>query len=212
MRGKLLSLLLLAGALAGCKNGPDVVYRPYPQILPQHIRKICVQPFINKTAYFGLEDRLTQAVINEFLKNGNYAVVPENQADGVVLGEVRRYILTPVQYDAAMVPTLYKLDILLKVQFYDRASNTYLWTEPALPGIQNYSASTLPGGMTEEQAREQIWQLLSRDIVRRTVEGFGTVTSESSRKGSFNQPPIGNSTGAVQGLAPSSGVNPSNNP
>ena len=171
-----------------------------------------MQPFVNKTAYFGLEDRLTQAVINEFLKDGNYAIVPEAQADGIVLGEIRRYILTPVQYDAAMVPTLFKLDILLKVQFYDRASNTYLWTEPALPGIQNYSAPTLPGGMTEEQAREQIWTILSRDIVRRTVEGFGTVTSESSRKGSFNQPPIGQSTPTVQGLTPPQGVDPSNNP
>lgn len=199
MRVKLAVLALVAG-LAGCKNGPDVVYRPYPQILPQHITKISVQPFVNKTAYFGLEDRLTQQVINEFLKDGNYAIVPDSQANGIVVGEIRRYILTPVQYDAAMVPTLYKLDILLKVQFYDKASNTYLWTEPALPGIQNYSASTLPGGMTEEQAREQVWSVLARDIVRRTVEGFGTVTSESSRKGSYNQPPIGFSTAPAQNV------------
>jgi hypothetical protein len=36
--------------------------------------------------------------------------------------------------------------------------------------------------MTEEQAREKLWDIMSKDIVKRTVEGFGSVTGVSSKK------------------------------
>ncbi len=183
----------------GCADS-GVKYRPAAQKLPPHIKRIAVRPFANKTPQFGLEDKLTLRVIDEFLKNGEYGTVPEASADGIVIGEITRYILTPVQYDANLVPTIYKLDILLSVKFLDKAYNTFLWHEPALQGIQNYSASTLPGGMTEEQAREAVWNILSRDIVKRTVEGFGSVTSASQRRISPTEPEV--STGTPRGPAP----------
>ena len=190
----LVAFLCFSLLFAGCA-GSGVTYRPAAQKLPPHIKRIAVRPFINKTPQFGLEDKLTLKVIDEFLKNGEYGIVPEASADGIVLGEISRYILTPVQYDANLVPTVYKLDVLLSVKFLDKAYNILLWHEPALQGIQNYSASTLPGGMTEEMAREVVWNILSRDIVKRTVEGFGSVTSTSERRISPTAPTV--STGAV---------------
>ena len=57
-----------------------------------------------------------------------------------------------------------------------------VWREPALTSTQIYAASTLPGGMTEQQARDIIFEKLSKDIVKRTVDGFGSVRSEDKRK------------------------------
>ena len=141
MRAKLAVLGLLAVLASGCKNGPDVVYRPYPQILPQHITKISVQPFVNKTAYFGLEDRLTQQVINEFLKNGNYAIVPESEANGIVLGEIRRYILTPVQYDAARCPRFTSWTYCSRCSFTTRPATPTCGQNPP---CQAYRTTRLP--------------------------------------------------------------------
>jgi len=33
--------------------------------------------------------------------------------------------------------------------------------------------------MTEEEAREELWERFANDIVRRTIEGFGSVTGVS---------------------------------
>ncbi|MBI4051159.1 MAG: hypothetical protein HY400_01500 [Elusimicrobia bacterium] len=181
MHKKTTSLALLSLFLLSC-GGPDVTYRPAPQILPMHIKKLAVRPFLNKTQQFGLEEKLTLRVTDEFLRDGQFPVVPEGQADGAVVGEITRYILTPVQYDANLVPTVYKLDVIINLQFIDRTRNVILWTEPNLRGIQNYAAPTLPGGMTEEQAREAIWNILARDIVKRTVKGFGEATGISEKK------------------------------
>lgn len=195
--------IVLAAALAwGC--GQDIAYHPAPQILPANIKKVAIRLVVNKTQQFGLEDKFTLAIRDNFLRDGTYPIVPEEDADGVVLVTVQRYVLTPVQYTATLVPTAYKLRVICDLQFIDRASNQILWEERNMEGIQTYAADTLPGGLTEEQAREAIWDSLSRDIVKRVVVGFGSVTGTSSRVISADAP---STAPAAEPAAPIAPVN-----
>lgn len=171
----------LALALCGCATD-DMMYQPARQLLPPSIQSIAVRPVLNKTQQFGLEDKLTLRIRDEFLRNGQYRVTPEASADGVVVVVLKRYILIPTQYDTVLQPTAYKLIITADVEFVDRTKNTILWTEPNLEGVQTYTASTLVGGLTEEQARQLIWDVLARDVVTRTVKGFGAITGASQRR------------------------------
>ena len=170
---------LAAIVFSGCA-GP---YTPAPQILPQHVRKIFVKPFVNSTSQYGLEDKLTLAVTNELINDGRFAVVNnEEGADGMLVGEISKYVLQPLTYDANMVTQQYKLWILVNIYFVDKVKNVTLWSEPNLEGIQIYYDATQPGGKTEEEAREIIWDNMSRDITRRIVDGFGSVTGISDKK------------------------------
>ncbi len=176
---KLLPLVLIALA-AAC--GTDVAYKPTPQILPQHVQRLALRPIVNKTQQFGLEDKLMLRVRDEFLRDGRYPLVPEPESQGIVWITVSRYILTAVQYDATQAATAYKLRILVDLQFVDKSTNQILWEEKNLEGILSFPAQTLRGGLTEEQAREQIWDILARNIVKRVVDGFGSVTGTSERR------------------------------
>jgi len=196
---KLLCIISAAAAFAGCMNTDNIVYRPSEQKMPAHIKRIAVRPFANKTPQFGLEEKITLKVVEEFLKNGEYTVSPEENAEGVIVGEITHYILTPIQYDVNLVPTVYKLNVIAGVRFLDKSENRYLWEEPALQATKIYSASTLPGGLTEEQAREVLWEIIAKKIMLRTVEGFGSVSSESNKK----LPPPPDAAGAV---APAGGA------
>src|SRR5690242_2385600 len=80
-------------------------YNPAPQVLPQYIRKIAIRPVANRTQQYGLEDKLTIAVQSEFNQDGRFQITTEDQADGVVIAEITRYILEPLSYDANHVPT-----------------------------------------------------------------------------------------------------------
>lgn len=192
---KLLFLTVFAG-LAGCTASSDIIYRPAEQKLPIYIKRIAVRPFANKTQQFGLEEKITLKVIDEFLKNGEYLVSPENAAQGVIVGEISHYILTPIQYDVNLVPTVYKLNVIAGLRLLDREQNRYLWEEPALQVTKMYSAANLPGGLTEEQAREALWEILAKDVVLRTVSGFGSVSSASLKKLPGN-PEVQHSSGTV---------------
>jgi hypothetical protein len=179
------TILLAAAALglAACSStSSDIVYKPAAQIMPANIKRISVRPFANKTQQFGLEEKLTLKIIDEFLKNGEYAVSPENAAQGVIVGEISHYILTPIQYDVNMVPTVYKINVIATVRLLDREQNRYIWEEPALQVTKMYSSANLPGGLSEEQAREALWEILAKDVVLRTVSGFGSVSSASYKK------------------------------
>ena len=179
---KLAYMLGLCALFAACA-GENVVYTPQAQIMPQHIKKIAVRPILNRTEVFALEDKFYNELYDTFLRNGMYQIVAENNgAQGVVVTTISRYLNVPIQYDSHLIPTVYRMDIWLDVVFMDATTNTPVWREPAFLGTQIYAASTLPGGMTEQQARDIIFEKLSKDIVKRTVDGFGSVRSENKKK------------------------------
>ena len=181
MKKFLFSIASLA-LLAACAS-EGAIYTPQAQIMPQHIRKIAVRPILNKTEVFALEDKFYNELYDEFLRDGAYRIVSENNgAEGVVVTTISRYLNVPIQYDSQLIPTVYRMDIWLDVVFMDKTTNQPVWREPAFLGTQIYSASTLPGGMTEVQARDIVFQKLSKDIVKRTVDGFGSVMSENKKK------------------------------
>ena len=174
-------ILFIAVALSSCSTA-NIVYNPSQQILPQHIKSIFVKPFSNKTSIFSIEEKLTLKIIDEFIRNGRYKITNFEDADGILEGEIKNYIMIPIQYDANLVPTLYKTTIYYSIRMIDKKFNTTLWQEENLMANQIYSAPTLSGGMSEEMAREKLWDIIAKDVVKRTVEGFGSVTGVSSKK------------------------------
>ena len=179
---KFLLALAAAACVSACAS-EGAVYTPQAQIMPQHIKKVAVRQILNKTEVFALEDKFYNELYDEFLRNGSYQIVSENSgAEGVVVTTISRYLNIPIQYDSQLIPTVYRMDIWLDVVFIDKTNNEPVWREPAFLGTQVYAASTLPGGMTEVQARDLVFQKLSRDIVKRTVDGFGSVMSENKKK------------------------------
>ncbi|MGQ0645362.1 MAG: LPS assembly lipoprotein LptE [Elusimicrobiota bacterium] len=185
-RSVLWRLAPAAALLAGCGES---VYAPKPSLLPAHIRSATLRPFVNKTQYFGLEDKLLLRVSDEFLRDGRLIIVNnESEADGVLAGEIVRYIREPIAFDSTGAEEEIKLWVIIDLKFIDRVNRILLWEEPRLSHEYRYFVETRPGGETEEEARQRLWDLFARDIVRRTVEGFGSVSGASERKIS-NQPP-----------------------
>lgn len=173
---------LAVAALAGCADLGDV-RGPANVILPAHIGKIGLRTFENKTQYFGLEDRFRLKVEQEMIRDGRLAFSgTESDADGIVQGEIVNYIPQVVTYDANNQVLEYRLWVIINVSFLDRKENRVLWEEPRLEQSYRYFVETQVGGMTEEEARERVWDLFARDIVKRVVEGYGSVTGASEKK------------------------------
>ena len=159
------------------------ILQPSVQVLPPHIRKLAVGLFANRTAVAGLEDRLRLETFNEFVRDGRFAVVSSpDDADGYVTGEILYYILQPTQYGPANDPQQFKLRLIMNLYFVDRVNNVTLWQERNLEEVLFFTAATLPGGRSEEDARNAALSNLARKIYVRTIDGFGSVTGTSEKK------------------------------
>jgi len=176
----LLTGLTLLTILISCAG-----YIPAPQILPPHIKKIALPAFENKTIYYGIEEKFTLRVVEEFLRDGRLEITPEENADALLKGVITRYVLQPLTYSADLVVVEeYKLWVIFDLALYEKDKDEPLWEEKNLEGVYRFFAPTSnrPGAVTEEEAREMLWDILARDILRRTIYGFGTVTGASERK------------------------------
>ncbi|MFH1541035.1 MAG: LPS assembly lipoprotein LptE [Elusimicrobiota bacterium] len=169
------SLLII---FSGCASN----YTPAPQVLPQNIKKITIETFKNSTVYYGMEEKLTLTTINEFIGDGRLEVVNSPETDGILCGEITRYVLEPLTYDENHIVKEYKLWILISIMLVDRVKNEVIWQEKNLEGSYRFFVPDIPGGISEEEAREIIWEKFARLILKRTIEGFGAVTGISDKK------------------------------
>jgi hypothetical protein len=167
--------------LTGC-GGTQGEYVPPAIILPASIKSIAVKPFENETSETGIGNKLWLATTDEFIRDGRIQYIDDvNKADGVVIGTIKQYRETELSHDANLVPLEYQLWIVMDLKFLDRKNNQLLWEEPLLEQKLRYFTETQPGGKTTEEAKEELWSRFANDIVRRTIEGFGSVTSSSPR-------------------------------
>jgi hypothetical protein len=176
-----LSSLVILG-LTGCMNLPESQYQAPVILIPLHIKSLAVRPFQNETSQPGIENKLWLATTEEFIRDGRLSYVDsENKADGIVVGTIKQYREIELRHDVNLVPLEYQIWVIMDLKFLDRSNNQYLWEEPLLEQKLQYFSETSPGGKTSEEAREELWRRFSSDIVRRTIEGFGSVTSSSPR-------------------------------
>ncbi|MDR2399077.1 MAG: LPS assembly lipoprotein LptE [Endomicrobium sp.] len=166
-------------------------YEPAAQLLPEHIKNVYVKPFENNTNQFGIESKFTNAVIDEIITDGRLSLVnDEKDADGVLTATIKKYILQPLIYDTSGSVEQYKMWTIVSVSLIDKDNNVTLWTEPNMEGIQIYrdinkrpsDEDAFGEGMSEDEAREIVWGKMSRNIIKRVIKGFGSVTSMSEKK------------------------------
>ncbi len=173
------SYWLLVTGFTGC-----ALYAPAPQLLPPQIKKIAIPTFENKTIYYGIEEKFTLRVIEEFLRDGRLEITKVDNADAILKGEITRYVLEPLTYTSDFVVEEYKLWVIFDLALYEKDKDEPLWEEKNLEGIYRFFAPTSSNisRMTEEEAREKLWDYLASDILRRTIYGFGAVTGASERR------------------------------
>lgn len=162
MKKTFLTLAVLPFVAAGCSFST-----PTRMILPDSIRNVKVEIFSNKTILYGLEDKLFQKISDKLLEDGRLIPVT-GKADGQIIGEITKYELIPLSFDASSVVEQYKLWIEAKFRFVDAENGNVLCEEDYIPiDIRFYPpGSTQPANMieTEQAAQDRAVEELSSEI------------------------------------------------
>jgi hypothetical protein len=165
--GRALGLILAAVVLAGCGYGTR-------GSLPDHIKTVAVPIFKNRTLEPGVETAITSGVVNAFSSGGRVKVVPVDQADAILQGEVVAYSLDGLAFDQTANVRAYRLRVVLNVEFRDVRKSAMLWRQE---GLSETSDFQVQGQVSDTIARgrgamSQAAAEIGRKVVNLALDRF----------------------------------------
>jgi outer membrane lipopolysaccharide assembly protein LptE/RlpB len=169
----LLSLVACATlAASGC--GYHVVGRT--STLPSDWETIAIPAFKNDTTRYRVEQRMTEAVVREFLQRTKYHVVQdEASADAVLQGEVLSIDTNPVLFNATTGEVTTMLVTLhTKVQLVDNHTQKAVYHQDDMVFRDEYQISTDVQSFFEEQdpALDRMSRAFATKLVSNVLENF----------------------------------------
>jgi lipopolysaccharide assembly LptE-like protein len=142
--------------------------------LPAHVKTVAVPVFRNLTQEPAIENVITSAVVNAFASAGRLKVVPVDQADSLLEGEITGYAVDSIAFDPSINAQVFRLRVMLNVQFRDLRNNTMLWRQE---GLQERADFRVAGQVSqtialEEGAARQAAVDIGRKIVSLALDRF----------------------------------------
>lgn len=121
--------------------------------LPEQWTTIAVPALTNKTLRYRIEQRLTAAVVREFLARSQYRIVADPAgADAVVRGEVSNIDSSAVLFDTATGrATTVLVTVRLKVRLEETGSKRVVWQNDNYVFREEYEVSTDVASFFDEQ-------------------------------------------------------------
>lgn len=108
--------------------------------------------FKNRTLEPGVETAITSGVVNAFSSSGRLRVVPAEEADALLEGEVVGYHLDGLAFDRNANVCAYRQRLVLNVEFRDVRRSELLWRRE---GLQETSDFQVVGQVSDTLARGQ---------------------------------------------------------
>lgn len=142
--------------------------------LPEHLKKISVPVFANKTFEYGLESIITQEVISSLNRRPGIEVVESSQnADALFHGEILEYKYTPTLNSQREV-TQYYIHITASVKFMDLIHDKVYWENASFIFHQIYKVTD--GVSSIQASRQKAWkdaaEGFAESVTSVLLEGF----------------------------------------
>jgi hypothetical protein len=162
-------------ALAGCGYallGKGITTDP-------SIKRIGVPLFKDRTGKPGLDQKITQKVVEELLKRGRFDVVPDAAGvDAVVEGELTAYRVQPVSFEGGAGTTTqasrYAITVTAKVTYRKLSEKEPIWANDAFSFRDEYDLGTDPAAFfdREDQTVDRLATSFASSLVSAMLEAF----------------------------------------
>lgn len=166
---RLLPLLLLAGCGYGLVGSGN-------KLLPPTVKTISVPAFVNKTTRVELEQRVTQAVADEFVSRGRLRLVSvPKDADVILRGSIDSFGIFPIAFNQQGRATQYQISITANIELLDhRADDKVLWKNDQYRFTENYQVNVEATDAFDQETRaiREIAVRFAESLVTNLLEGF----------------------------------------
>ncbi len=149
--------------------------------LDPSIKRIGVPLFKDSSGRPGLDQKITEKVIEELLKRGHFDVVPEaTGVDALVEGSIVNYSSQPIGFtddssgSSNTEASRYAIILVAKVRYTKTGVSEAIWQSEAFATRDEYDIGDDPSAFfdREEQAIERLATTFARNIVAGMLEAF----------------------------------------
>lgn len=171
-------LLLLVGlvALSGSGCGYRLAGRGgVSSVIPPGTETIAIPLIDNETNRPEIAQRITEALINEFVVRGRYRAVPrETDAQVVLDGVVLSFRTNPISFSPGGRSERSEVVITARMRLVQTTPEKVLWSRDNFVFSQQYDIPTLPNEPVDQVlvATDQIARDFARAVVTAILEGF----------------------------------------
>ena len=159
--------------LAGCGYG---LVGSQNNLLAPSVHTISVPAFVNKTTRVELEQRVTQAVADEFVSRGRLRLVSvPKDADVILRGSIDSFGIFPVAFNQQGRATQYQISITANIELLDhRAEDKVLWKNDQYRFTENYQVNIESTDAFDQETRaiQDIAVQFAQSLVTNLLEGF----------------------------------------
>jgi len=145
-------------------------------LLAPTVKTISVPAFVNKTTRVELEQRVTQAVAEEFVSRGRLRLVNvPAEADVILRGSIDSFGIFPIAFNQQGRATQYQISITANIELIDhRAEDKVLWKNDQYRFTENYQVNVESTDAFDQETRaiREIAVRFAESLVTNLLEGF----------------------------------------
>jgi len=172
-----LSSRILALAVACCSTSCGYHLVGTSSALPEDLKTLHIATYKNLTSWPDMDQRLTEAVVREWVRRRRFELVDtERGSDLVLRGVITSIVVAPVTFDQSGRALEYQMTLTSQVQLEDvRGSKpVVLWLDKAFSRRTSYEVNRAAANYFDRQieAMEEISEEYARALVTSVLEGF----------------------------------------
>lgn len=137
--------------------------------LPPHLKTVAIPLFENQTSEFGITETLTDAVTNEFVRDGSLKIADRTDADVLIESTITSVSDRAGAFSQDETVQDINVYISVSVKVTDQAKRTPMWSE-RITQFGTYDPSAGPDG--RQQAYEEAFEKISQEILNKTVSNW----------------------------------------
>ena len=144
-------------------------------VIPPGTETIAIPMVDNETNRPEIAQRVTEALINEFVVRGRYRAVPEEQGAQVVLdGVVLSFRTNPISFSPGGRSERSEVVITARMRLVQTVPEKVLWSRDNFVFTQQYDIPSVPDAPVDQVivATDQIARDFARAVVTAILEGF----------------------------------------
>ena len=160
-----LILLTLFGTLFVISCG----YYSLKGSLPPHLNSVAIPLFENRTPEFGITETLTDAVIDEFVRDGSLKITDRSAADVLIVGSIVSVNDRAGAFDQQETVQDIKVYVSVRIECTDQVKRQKMWDE-RITQFGSYDPAAGPSG--REDAYAEAFEKISQEILNKTVSNW----------------------------------------